>query len=343
MRHMTRATRGRRVLTHAVVLTTALTLAAVGCASSAAAQQPGSVSGLVTDETGTAVVATISLAGEGGWATEIVADAGGRFAIGDVPAGRFQLTVTSPGFAPHTISGVIQSGERFDVPPIRLRVTVDAVTIDVTPTEVVAERQLQEQVQQRVLGVVPNFYVSFVPNAAPLNTAQKFRLSWKATIDPFQFAGVAVLAGVEQARNQFPGFGSGWSGYMKRYAAAYGAESTQRMFNRVIMPAIFRQDPRYFYKGEGTVRSRVLYALSRSVIRKGDNGHWQPNYSSVAGSFAAAGVSNFYYPEADRHGLRLTLQNVGIGLVFGAVGNVTQEFLWSRLTSRAAQHSRPTQ
>ena len=338
---MTRVIGGCRVAERAAILIVMMMLPLVGHASPRAGQQAGSVSGAVTDETGTPVAATIRLTAEGGWETDIATDADGRFGAGNIPAGRFRVTVTAPGFAAQAIEGVVSAGERFDVPTIRLRIVVDAVSVDVKPSVVeVAEQQIQEQVQQRVLGVVPNFYVSFISDAAPLNTAQKFKLSWKATIDPFQFAGVAVIAGIQKARDQFPGFGGGWEGYAKRYAAAYAAESTQRMFTRVLMPSIFRQDPRYFYKGDGTVPSRVLYALSRAVIRKGDNGHWQPNYSSVLGSFAAAGVSNFYYPEEDRHGLQLTLQNVGIGMAFGAGGNVAQEFLWSRLTSRA-RHGRP--
>ena len=56
------------------------------------------------------------------------------------------------------------------------------------------------------------------------------------------------------------------------------------------MPSVLKQDPRYFYKGSGSKRSRILYALASSVICKGDNGHWQPNYSNVLGSFAAGAL-----------------------------------------------------
>ena len=103
------------------------------------------------------------------------------------------------------------------------------------------------------------------------------------------------------------------------------------------MPAVFRQDPRYYYKGTGSTRSRVGYALSRSVIRKGDNGRWQPNYSGILGSLAAGAISNLYSPEEDRRGARLTLQNTALGLAGSAVGHVMQEFLYARFTSRGHQ------
>lgn len=299
-------------------------------------QRSSSVSGVVLDETGAPVAgAGITLSMVGVSLAQASTGDDGRFTISNVPPGPFQLTVTAPGFASQKVTGVMSTGGHSDLPPIRLRLAVDAVTVDVTPSPVqVAEQQIKEQEKQRVLGVAPNFYMSFVPDAAPLNTRQKFQLSWKASIDPMEFAGAAGVAALQQRRHQFPAFGSGFDGYEKRFAAGYATEITQRLFSRVIMPSLFKQDPRYFYKGEGTVRSRAMYALSRSVIRKGDNGHWQPNYSTVVGSFAGAMVSNFYYPAQDRNGVGLTLENVGIGIGSAALDHLAEEFLWSRLTSR---------
>ena len=212
---------------------------------------------------------------------------------------------------------------------------MNAVLIDVTPSaSEIAEQQIREQERQRVFGVVPNFYVSFIPDAAPLNVRQKFQLSWKARSDPMQFAFVGFVAGVQHWRNDYSGFGDGASGYAKRYAAAYATVWTRSMITQVLLPSVLRQDPRYFYKGTGSTRSRALYAMSRSVIRKGDNGRWQPNYSGILGSLASGAISNFYYPEEDRRGARLTLENTAIGIASGAIRYVTQEFLYARFTSR---------
>jgi hypothetical protein len=108
------------------------------------------------------------------------------------------------------------------------------------------------------------------------------------------------------------------------------------MITQVMLPSVFRQDPRYFYKGTGSVGSRLGYALSRSLVRRGDNGRSQPNYSGILGSLAAGGLSNLYYPAEDRKGVTLTLENAAIGIVAGAAGHVAQEFLWGRLTSKRA-------
>jgi hypothetical protein len=34
------------------------------------------------------------------------------------------------------------------------------------------------------------------------------------------------------------------------------------MIGGAILPSLLKQDPRYFYKGTGTTRSRILYALA---------------------------------------------------------------------------------
>jgi hypothetical protein len=295
---------------------------------------------VIVDDTGAPIgAAIVKLTTGSGAGLEVTTGANGRFSLAHVPPGPFQLTVAAPGFAEQTLAGSVAPGEVSNIPEIRLRLTTTAVSIDVTPSVLeIAEQQIKEQEQQRVLGVIPNFYVSFIPDAAPLNVRQKFQLAWKARTDPMQFAFVAVVAGVQHRRDDYPGFGNGVSGYAKRYAAAYATVWTRSLITQALLPAVLRQDPRYFYKGTGSKKSRLVYAMSRSVIRKGDRGRWQPNYSGILGSLASGVISNFYYPAEDRRGARLTLQNTALGIGGGAVGHIAQEFLYARITSRGHRH-----
>jgi hypothetical protein len=213
-----------------------------------------------------------------------------------------------------------------------------SISVDVTPsTEEIAQRQIEQQEQQRLFGVLPNFYVSYIPNAAPLNTRQKFELSWKSRLDPIRFGVAGIVAGIQHARNVHPGFGDGVRGYAKRYAANYADGMTRSLVTQVLLPSLFKQDPRYFYKGTGSTTSRIGYATSRAVVKKGDNGRWQPNYSGVLGSLASGALSNLYYPAEDRKGVQLTLENTALGLGGAALGHLAQEFLYKRLTSRSGQ------
>ena len=157
----------------------------------------------------------------------------------------------------------------------------------------VAEAQIKQQEKQRVLAIIPNFYVSYVPDAAPLNAKQKFELAWKVAVDPVTSLGDGAVAGFEQAGDALGGYGQGAKGYGKRYGAVHGNALAAIFIGNAIMPSLLKQDPRYFYKGTGTTRSRILYALASSVICKGDNKRWQPNYSSIIGSLAA-GVSRIF-------------------------------------------------
>jgi len=194
--------------------------------------------------------------------------------------------------------------------------------------------------RQRLLGVFPNFRVSYRQDAVPLDSRQKFQLTWKIVTDPVRFVTVGVGAGIQYARDDYSGFGRGFEGYAKRYAALYATAFTASMISNSLLPAVFRQDPRYFYNGTGTTSSRAFYAVSRSVVRKGDNGRWQPDYSRILGSLASGALSNLYYPEEDRRSGRLIVANAAIVIGGAALGNLFQEFLFKRLTTHAPIQNR---
>jgi hypothetical protein len=313
-------------------------------AASAGERLPGSISGTVVDQGGAIIVgARVKLTRTGddqSLKQEAVSDQDGQFSFANVVPGSFQLTVTSAGFAPQTYSGVLGPGGIDIVPQIALGVAMNVTEVQVKVTQVeVAEDQIRVEEKQRVLGVLPNFYVSYVPNAAPLNSKQKFKLAWKTVIDPFTVVFVAGVAGVEQAQNHFRGYGQGAQGYGKRFGAGYADTLTGTFIGGAILPSLLKQDPRYFYRGRGSTPSRFLYAIANSVICKGDNKRWQANYSNILGNLAAGGISNLYYPSQDRNGAGLTLENAGIGIAGTAVQNLFQEFLLRKLTRKVPDNS----
>ena len=262
----------------------------------------------------------------------------GQFSFANVAPGAFHLTITSAGFATKEFLGNLRSGESYVVPQIVLAIATAATEIRVVPSQIeVAKEQMKEQEKQRALGFIPNFYVSYIPNAAPLTSKQKFELAGKTILDPVTFGLTAAIAGLQHAHNDFSGYGQGAQGYAKRYGAAYADTATSTLIGSAILPSLLKQDPRYFYKGSGSKRSRVLYALANSVICKGDNGHWQANYSGILGSLAAGGISNLYYPANDR-GAGLTFENTLIAIGATAAANVLQEFVIRKLTPNVPNH-----
>jgi Carboxypeptidase regulatory-like domain len=298
--------------------------------------QPGAISGTVVDQSGAVIVgARVRLNVDvQSQSLEVLTGDDGQFSFANVAPGPFRLTVTSPRFATQTFSGVLGPGATNIVPQIAMAVAADVeVQVKVTPVEV-AEEQIQAQEKQRVLGFIPNFYVSYVPNPVPLTSKQKFKLAWKTTIDPVTILLNGAFAGVEQAQNHFKGYGQGAEGYGKRFGAGYADIVTNTFIGGAILPSILKQDPRYFYKGTGSTPSRIRYAIAFAVICKGDNGHWQANYSGIIGSLAAGGISNLYYPAADRNGAALTFENAGIGIGATAIANLFQEFVVRKFTPK---------
>jgi len=224
-------------------------------------------------------------------------------------------------------------GEAYVTPLIRLIIATQVTEVHVgLTTNEVADAQVKDQEKQRVFGFIPNFYVSYVPDAAPLARRHKFALAWKSTTDPVTFAAVGVVAGFDQAGDRWGAYGQGARGYAKRFGASYGDVFAGTFIGSAILPTVLKQDPRYFYKGRGSKRSRILYALANSVICKGDNGHWQPNYSSIAGNLAAGGISNLYYPANDRNGIGTVVTTALIRLGETAVANIFQEFVAPKMT-----------
>ncbi len=306
-----------------------------GAGAAAGERLTGSINGTVVDATGAVVVgARIRLAREDQSPNqEIVSDENGQFSFAGIAPGSFQLTIVAAGFSPQTVSGVLSSGQVFVVPPMALAIATSITEIRVVPhLSEEAQEEIREQEKQRVFGVIPNFYVTYVADAAPLTPKQKFELAWKTTVDPVTFGLNGAFAGIQQAHNDFSGYGQGAQGYAKRYGASYADLATDTFIGGAMLPSLLKQDPRYFYKGTGSKRSRILYAIANSVICKGDDGHWQANYSGILGSIAAGGISNLYYPTQDRNGAALTFENALFGIGETAAANLLQEFVVRKLT-----------
>jgi hypothetical protein len=302
----------------------------------------GSVSGVVKDVGGTPVEgAEVLVLSANGGQRKAVSDADGAFEVDGVAAGAFTLTVVADGLAPGSISGSIEAGRTFVAPVFALQIATAHFDVDAISQREVAELQVKQEEKQRIVGAIPNFFVSYDRNAVPLDAKQKMELTARTLIDPVNFLLVGANAGIEQAQNTFPGYGRGGMGYAKRYAASFANFTSGNLLGAGILPVIFRQDPRYFYDGHGSVWSRGAYAMSTAVIAKGDNGRWQPAYASVLGDFGAGMLSNLYYPRGSRHGVALTFENGGLSILSDGIGNVVQEFLLKRLTPKIPQQAGP--
>jgi len=263
-----------------------------------------------------------------------VANDKGFFEIeGLTPGTPYQLTVRAKGFEEWKSAAItVNPGQYFIVTDCRLNLEEVKTTITVGEQSSVeiATEQLKVEETQRVFGIIPNFYVAYDKNAAPLTAKMKFKLALKTSTDPVTFIAVGVAAGFDQATDR-PEYVEGAKGFGQRLGATYADGMSDLMVGGAILPALLHQDPRYFYQGTGTTKSRVLHALGSAFICKGDNGKWQPNYSTIGGDLAASAIDMAYFPDSDRNAW-YAAENFLLDTTERMASNLAQEFIFRKLT-----------
>ncbi len=323
-----------RILVWLVVLSFAAVCVAQD--TPAAAPAPAHITGTVMDVNGdTLSGATVVLQGPAlAQPLKLVSDDNGFFDFKQLASGTYRLTVTAADFSDWSSPELaLTAGQYMIISDCKLRVSQVATTVNVAyrPEEIALEEVKTEE-KQRVFGIIPNFYVVYDANPVPLTTKLKFRLALKTSTDPFTVAGVGAFAAINQAGDS-PNYVQGWNGYGERVGAAAADGFSDILIGGAVLPSLLHQDPRYYYQGTGTTKSRVLHAISYPFICRGDNGKLQPNYSSVGGDLSSAALSNLYYPQSDR-GTGLIFQNFAITTGERMLSTLVQEFVLNRLTAR---------
>src|SRR5579864_765480 len=328
-------------LTHIGLLITlggGLTL--VGPASAQSTEAPntktGSIVGTVFDSNNDTIPnATVVLQRPVGDPLTVVTMDDGSFAFHDVTPGiAYQITIAAEGLAEWNSSVTVEPGQNMTLPEVKLRILAvqRAVTVSYSSKEVAAQ-QIKAEEQQRVLGFIPNLYVTYEPHPEPLTGRMKFHLAYKNLSSPFFFGRTMAWAGVQQARDDPSEWRQGAKGYSKRLGAGFADAAIGGLISNAVLPSLLHQDPRYFYQGTGTTKSRALHAMWAPVVCKGDNGKWQPNYSQMGGSLIGYSIATAYYPGSNRTAGHV-FQTFGIDMGLHVVGSLAQEFLLGKFTSR---------
>ncbi len=202
------------------------------------------------------------------------------------------------------------------------------------------EKEIEKQEQsQRMLGVIPIFESTSRETPAPLTTRQKFHLMARQALDPFEYVAAGMQAGLGQATNEFAQYGQGAAGYGKRYGAALADQASSQFFYNFFYPALLKEDPRYFRLGKGSAKRRIGYALAQQFVCHTDSGGRSFNWSTTLGSVTAGGISNLYYPPADR-GFGLTMSRAAIAMGYGSAGGLILEF-WPDIDRKFFHKKKP--
>jgi hypothetical protein len=307
----------------------------------AEAENAGSVRGTVVDANGQIVpAAKVVLHSSATGDREVTANSEGAFEFNGLPTDApYRVTASAKGFTTWNSSEIVLKPGQFRyLTDVQLGIPEDAVSVTVygSPTEI-AEEQLHAEEQQRVLGIIPNFYVVYDSSSAvPLTAKMKFKLAMKLSTDPMTAAGVLTVAGSDQLSHRLD-YPLGAKGYGQRVGAVSADAFSDILIGGVILPSVLHQDPRYFYQGSGTTKSRLRHAVSSPFITRGENGHMQPNFSSIGGDLASSALSMTYYPDSNRSA-GMVFQTFGIDTAERVASAVAQEFIIPRLMLRRPQH-----
>ncbi len=330
----------------AVIFTTAMIIAMPASAqrSLPPGTQLGRIMGTVVDLNGDPVAgATVILTSSNSNERHTTATSENGFFEFDklTSATAYQVVINANGFAEWKSPAItLEPGQIKQLGGIELRIATQSTTVIVSgnPVEIATE-QVRVEETQRVFGILPNFYVSYEgANTAPLTTKMKFQLALRVSYDPVTIGAIAAVAGLKQAADS-PAYPQGAKGYGERFGATAADGFTDIMIGGAILPSLLHQDPRYFYQGTGSVRSRLRHALLSPFIARGDNGKSQPNYSSMGGDLGSAAISNLYFPEKNRGaGLVFSQFALGTGERLGA--NIAQEFLLGKFTHRGGSKTK---
>jgi hypothetical protein len=301
------------------------------------------VSGTVLDVSGASIAgAEVSLMHKGTELHSMLSGVSGEFNFTKLPAGSYVVIVNAKDFALFTSAEFVVAAEQtYDVPNVSLSVATESTEMTVHPDEFIAAEQIRAAEKQRLVGIIPNFYTSYIYDTAPLTVKQKFAMAARGTFDPVSMVGVGVGAAIEQAMDTYPAYGQGAEGYAKRFGAKFADGRSSDFLTHAVFPSLFHQDPRYYYQGSSTIKSRLMHAVGSAFITRSDSGLTQPNYSYLLGDLSSAALSNLYYPQANR-GVNLVFTNAAIGLAGRVAGNILREFSKRATTNAPGESDQPS-
>lgn len=179
----------------------------------------------------------------------------------------------------------------------------------------------------------------------PLTTKEKYRLFWLRTTDISMPVEAAFFAGFSHMMQGSPRYGTDSGAFAARFGSYAGNAITCNFFEDALLPSLFKQDPRYFRKGEGSIKSRLLYALKQEWVAHSDSGGSAFNYSEVFGAGMSTALGDAWYPRrrVRSGGLTFdaTMQRYAAKLAFTAMRNVAHEFAGRRENGRIAVTEEP--
>ena len=228
-----------------------------------------------------------------------------------------------------TILALTCSGSGFAQTPI----DTPGITLEAAlPNAPQAQQPVQPfapKAQQMAVGPPARRYAQVIEphqSAHPFTGPEKLVFSLTEVARPITLLPALYSASYEQLFNTDPKYGHDAGAFGEKFGASMLRSASVRVFADGILAGAFHQDPRYYRIAHGNIFHRSLLSVRQALIRRGDDGTDQFNYSGIAGRAAAAALTVTYYPEPSitAHVVASTFL---ISVATDAGGNLLLEFI----------------
>jgi hypothetical protein len=154
----------------------------------------------------------------------------------------------------------------------------------------------------------------------------KLVFSFTEVARPFTLFPALYSASYEQLFNTDPKYGKDAGAFGEKFGASMLRSASVRVLSDGVFAGAFHQDPRYYRVAHGNIFHRSLLSAEQALIRRGDDGENQFNYSGIAGRAVAAALVVTYYPQPSVNARVVSLTFL-TSIATDAGGNLVLEFL----------------
>jgi hypothetical protein len=160
----------------------------------------------------------------------------------------------------------------------------------------------------------------------PLTPRQKGYLAFRNTVDPYNFATIALISGISVAADPESPYGPGFPGFARNFGVAYCETAVGEFFGTFLIPSMVHQDPHYHRMPNASYTRRTFHAITQVVWAQSDYGEGMPNYATIFTTAIGDGLGNLYVPGREK-GWGPAASRYVIALATDPIDNFITEFL----------------
>jgi hypothetical protein len=171
-----------------------------------------------------------------------------------------------------------------------------------------------------------------------LRTRQKYEIAFHKIVSPSILVKSAMITGFDRGFDVGPRFGGNPGDVAELYAYTAENLAASYLISSAILPTALHQDPRFFRKDSGSIKSKIFWALRAEVVAYSDQGKPMPNYSHLIGFAGSAAFANVYLPSQDVS-VPATMKRYGLRLAVSGGFNILHEFdVFNRVKNHYRRH-----